>query len=104
MRELKKYLAVFVVPKTESEHQHIRAAIDHHSCGDFQMVFMQVGPKPDLQFTVSYLFTSDKPPHEMGFGLLNGDQHLVVEVGEWTFVDGSVRAQEWLRKHRKDPL
>lgn len=99
MRETKRYLAVFFIPKQEQEHASIAAAIKHHSDGDYQLVHMQVGQRPDVPFTVAYLFTSGTPPWEMGFGLLNGDKHVIVEVGDRSFVSGSNLAEKWLREH-----
>ena len=99
MLETRKYLAVFFVPKTDLEHVHIKLAIEHHSDGDCQMAFMQAGPRPDVPFVIAYLVTSGTDAREMGFGLLNGDRVIVVEIGDNFQVVGSNLAEEWLRKH-----
>ncbi|GAB3366264.1 hypothetical protein GCM10027431_07980 [Lysobacter rhizosphaerae] len=102
MRETRKYLAIFWVPRTQAEHSSIAKAVAHHSDGDYQMVFMQAGAKPDIPFVVAYIFTSGTEANQMGFGLLNGDNYLVTEIGDRNWVNGSVRAQEWLQKHRPE--
>ena len=99
MRETRKYLTVFFVPKTDPKHAHIKRAIEHHSDGDYQMAFMRAGPRPDVPFVIAYLFTSGTDAREMAFGLLNGDHVIVVEIGDKFQVIGSNLAEEWLRRH-----
>ncbi|MDQ3039742.1 MAG: hypothetical protein M3R16_08100 [Pseudomonadota bacterium] len=96
----RKYLVVFNVPKSEPEHASIKEALQDHSAGDFQLAFMHAGPKPDRPFVVAYLFTSDRHPRNMGFGLLNEDAYLLVEIGDGFAARHMSRAEDWLRKHR----
>ena len=88
------------VKKTEPEHANIKRAIEHHSDGDYQHALTHAGPRPDLPFVIAYLFTSGTDAREMGFGLLNGDNVIVVEVGDNFQVIGSSMAEQWLRNHR----
>ena len=90
----RKYLAVFLVPKLEAEHATIPAAVAHHSGGDFKQAF-SIARKDGAM--IGYVFTSEKVPWEMGLGLLNPDQALIVELGELYDERNLNVAGAWLR-------
>lgn len=101
------YLVTVWSPSLQKEHAEIVRAVEHHSDGDFVEVFKQVGAMPgakasgaDIPFTVAYLFSTTKEPHEMGFALLDRDHYFLVEVGTSCSELGSVRARQWLDRHR----
>lgn len=97
-RRFRKYLAVFQLPKLRPEHRKIKEALEIHG-GDLQVAFEHAGPKPDMATVIGYFFVSDKFPNEMGFPLLNGDKHFVVEIGNECWIEGNVRALQWFEKH-----
>lgn len=99
-RKLRKFLLVVLVPKKEPEHETIKRAVEHHSEGDFQLAFLQAGKKPDVPFVIGYLFTSEADPRNMGFGLLNQDSFLLVELGDHYAEAQLSVAASWLRRHQ----
>jgi len=96
----KKYLGVFILPKPQNEHKRLPEAIAHHSGNDFKLAFRQ--SMRDGSAVVGYLFTSATRPYDMGFGqvLLNGDQHLIVELGDMYSEEGLNVAGAWLRSRQ----
>jgi len=88
---------VFQLPRLQREHVKIKEAIESHG-GNLQVAFEHAGPKPEVATVIGYFFVSDKFPSEMGFPLLNGDKHFVVEVGDQFWIDGNARALQWFER------
>jgi hypothetical protein len=107
--ERKSFLLVVHSPALQAEHRNIVDAVQHHSLGDFIEVFKETSaPRgsrasgTEIPFVVAYLFSTETPPSKMGFGLLNGDRHLLLEVGQATWVDGFSRVRDWLDRRRQE--
>lgn len=90
-----KYLAIFFLPVPQKEHAEIEKAVAYHSDGDYKRAFLNANR--DGSGIVGYVFTSNTVPWKMGFGLLNGDTKLIVEVGDKYCEDGHNIAGAWLR-------
>lgn len=101
MRELRKFLVIFVLPVAQAEHARIAAAVKDHSDGECQIAFTWAAPKPDKSAVVAYLFTSEIHPGDMGFGLLNQDSFLLVELGDLCAEKGMNVAAAWMRRRRR---
>lgn len=108
MAKPRLYLLTVVSPALEPEHANIRRAVEHHSDGDFVEVFKQAAGVPgakaakvDIPFTVAYLFSTTKLPSEVGFGLLDRDRYLLVEVTTTHWAEGFSVARNWLDRHRE---
>lgn len=94
----RKYLVVFVLPAPKAEHARIEEYMRRYAYGgDFKRIFI-AGP------TVLYLLTSEHLAGEIDFGtaVLNGDQYLVVEVGESFAHQDLQKAGHWLWEHRRE--
>lgn len=94
----RKYLAIFFLPVPQKEHAEIEKAVAYHSDGDYKRAFLNANR--DGSGVVGYLFTSNTVPWQMGFGLLNGDTKLIVEIGDKYSEDGHNIAAAWLRSHQ----
>lgn len=94
----RRYLAIFILPEPKAEHALIERAVAHHSGGDYKRAFIHANR--DGSGVVGYLFTSNTVPWQMGFGLLNGDKELIVEVGDLYSEVGHNVAGAWLRGHK----
>jgi hypothetical protein len=105
--ERKEFLLIVQSPALQGEHKSIVDAVSFHSGGDFIEVLKETSAprgtraaKAEIPFVVAYLFSTETPPSQMGFGLLNGDRHVLLEVGSATWVDGFSRVRGWLDRHR----
>lgn len=100
LKKPRKFLAVFLLAKAQPEHARLNDAVHHHSGGDYKLAFRQA--YRDGSAVVGYLMTSTTRPYDMGFGqiLLNGDRHLIVEVGDMYAEDGLNVAGAWLRSRQ----
>lgn len=102
----KTFLLLISGRELQEGHANVVKAVEYHSGGDFIEVLKQTsaprgtrsagGPIP---FVVVYLFSTETPPSEMGFGLLTGDRYILLEVGQATWVDEFSRVRDWLQKH-----
>lgn len=100
-RELRRFLAVFVLPKLHQEHSQILEAVKHHSEGDFKEAFKVATSGGGA--VIGYVFTSEHLAHKMGFGTsFNGDNRLVVELGDNYYEAGMNIAGAWLRSHQRE--
>lgn len=95
----RRFLAVFLLPKLETEHAAIVDCVRAHSEGDFKQIFATANRSEGG--ALGYVFTSDTPPWQMGFGLLNPDRVLVVELGNQYSETGLNVAGAWLRAHQE---
>jgi hypothetical protein len=102
----KKFLLLVSSPELQKEHSSIVDALQFHSGGDFVEVLKETsaprGTKASgvaIPFVVAYLFSTETPASKMGFGLLNGDRYVLLEVGEAGWVDGFSRVRAWLDRH-----
>lgn len=93
-----RYLAIFFLPVPQKEHVNIEKSVAYHSDGDYKLAFMNANR--DGSGVIGYLFSSNEMPWRMAFGLLNGDTHLIVEVGEKYSEVGHNVAAAWLRAHQ----
>lgn len=93
----RRFLAVFLLDKPQPEHARIKDAIAHHSDGDYKLAFTHGAG------TVAYLFSSNTHPRDMGFGVLNQDSYLVVEVGDVCSEQHLNVAASWIYDHRTRP-
>ena len=107
--ERKNFLLIVQSPALQTEHAAIKDAVQYHSLGDFIEVFKETSaPRGarasgvEIPFFVAYLFSTQNHPSEMGFGLLTGDRHVLLEVGSTTWVDGFSRVRDWLDRHRQE--
>jgi hypothetical protein len=105
--ERKEFLLIVQSPALQGEHKVIVDAVSFHSGGDFIEVFKETSAprgtrasKAEIPFVVAYLYSTETPPSKMGFGLLNGDRHVLLEVGSATWADGFSRVRAWLDRHR----
>ena len=99
-RELRRFLALFLLPKAHREHAEITEAVRYHSEGDFKEAFRIATSGGGA--VIGYVFTSEHLAHKMGFGtLFNGDNQLVVELGDNYSEVGMNIAGHWLRTHQK---
>jgi hypothetical protein len=102
----KQFLLIVQSPDLQPEHKNILEAVQHHSLGDFIEVFKETSAPRGSRatgfatpFTVAYMLSTETPPSQMGFGLLNGDRYLLLELGERCWIDGYARARSWLDRH-----
>lgn len=107
--ERKEFLLLISSPELDPEHKAIVDAVSFHSGGDFIEVLKETsaprGSKAtgmSIPFVVAYLFSTETPPPQMGFGLLTGDRYVLLEVGSATWVDGFSRVRAWLDRHRPE--
>ena len=101
------YQLTVVSPALDREHARIREAVETHSGGDFVEVWKQAAAVPgakaaggDIPFSVGYLFSTTSLPSEMGFGLLDRDASLLIEVTTLHWEDRMSVARNWLERHR----
>lgn len=83
MKEAKTYLLAFFASDLQREHARLLEAVKYHSDGDFVEVAKHAGsakPKEPVTFSAVYLFTTTKPPSEIGIPLLRGDRYLLIQV------------------------
>ena len=104
----REFLLIVQSPALQNEHRSIVDAVSHHSEGDYLELFKETSAargtrsaKDEIPFIVGYLFSSETHPSKMGFGLLNGDRYILLEVGTANWVDGYSRARDWLDRHRQ---
>ncbi len=104
--ERKTFLLLVSSPELQDEHSNIVKAVQFHSDGDFVEVFKETsaprGTKTSglaIPFMVAYLFSTEKLPSKMGFGLLTGDRYILLEVGQSTWVEGFSRVRAWIERH-----
>ena len=92
----RKFLGLFLLPKPKFEHRRLVDVIRSIAGSEYKQIFVS-GP------TIAFLFMADIPASKMGFStvLLNGDSHLIVEVGESFAHEGLGIAGDWLWKHRQ---
>ncbi len=100
------YLLTVISPALQREHMSILEAVKHHSDGDYVEVFKQSAGIPgakasggDIPFTVAYMFSATTHPREMGFGLLDRDAYLLVEVTGLHEEQRLSVAHNWLKRH-----
>ncbi len=106
----KNFLLIVQSPALQAEHAIIKEAVQHHSLGDFIEVLKETSAQrgskasgTEIPFVVAYLFSTETPLSQLGFGLLTGDRCVLVEVGSTTWVDGYSRVRDWLDRHRQEP-
>lgn len=97
-RRFRKYLAVFQLPRLTPEHAKTKVALEIHG-GDLRFAFHLAGPKRDMATLIGYFFSLRQVSNEMGFPLLNGYKHFVVEVGNECWIEGNGQALQWFQKH-----
>ncbi|EIL88565.1 hypothetical protein UU9_12478 [Rhodanobacter fulvus Jip2] len=107
--ERKTFLLIVQSPELQADHKDIVEAVRHHSLGDFIEVLKETSaPRgsraqgTEIPFVVAYLFSTETPPSEMGFGLLRRDRYVLLQVGPATWVDGFSRVRDWLDRHRQE--
>lgn len=105
----RQYLLIVFSPAADADHANILKAVQFHSGGDFVEVFKQAAtvrggaPKgQDVPFTVAYLFSTSSLPNQMGFGTLDRDRYLLVQLapGGWHWHEKLSVAHQWLDRHR----
>jgi hypothetical protein len=106
--ERRNFLLIVDSPELDPEHVKIVRAVEYHSGGDFIEVFKHTsaarGSKSSgssIPFVVAYFFSTETHPSEMGFGLLNGDRYLLLEIGGLCWLDGYSRARNWLERRQQ---
>lgn len=106
--ERKEFLLIVQSPALQVEHKALVDAVSLHSGGDYLELLKETSAprgtraaKAEIPFVVAYLFSTETPPSKMGFGLLNGDRYVLLEVGSTSWVDGFSRARDWLDRHRQ---
>lgn len=102
------YLLVVISPALQQEHATITRAVEFHSDGDFVQVFQQAASMPgakaagtDIPFSVGFLFSTTKPPSEMGFQFQSRDRYLLIEVTTNHWAQDLSVARNWLDRHRE---
>lgn len=107
MSKPRLFLLLVVSPSLEAEHARVRDAVQFHSDGDFTEVFKQAAALPgakatgaEIPFTVGYLFSTTTHPGDMGFGILDRDRMLLIEVTSFHREAGLSVAGGWLDRHR----
>lgn len=103
----REFLLFVQSPALQPEHSSILKSVEHHSSGDFIEVFKETSAargtksaKAEIPFVVGYLFSTETPPSQMGFGLLTGDRYVLLQVGRANWVDGFSRVRAWLDRHQ----
>lgn len=96
----RKYLGLFLLEHSKPEHVKIIEVLRSASAGDVKQVFVIGTPKS--RHVIAFLFTAQLLPWQIDFSkvLLNGDERLIVELGETHMQTGLNVADTWLRSHQ----